>query len=109
MTLYGLKNCDSCRKALLALSTAGHQVKFVDIRISPLDEKQLAALLKSHGEAVLVNRKSLTWRNLENKIRVQPLLYLLTQYPTLIKRPVIYRDENSYVGWSRVVQTAFGL
>jgi arsenate reductase len=49
MILYGLKNCDSCKKALAQLRAAGHEVAFVDIRTEPLDATQLADLLAHHG------------------------------------------------------------
>ena len=45
MKIYGLKNCDSCKKALSQLRAAGHEVAFFDIRTDPLDQSQIADLL----------------------------------------------------------------
>ena len=109
MILYGLKNCDSCKKALAQLRAAGHEVAFVDIRADPLDAKQLADLLAQHGADILLNRKSTSWRNLDETARSLPPQTLLAQNPTLIKRPVIFTETDSFVGWTREVQTAFGL
>ncbi|MGB1758903.1 MAG: glutaredoxin domain-containing protein, partial [Candidatus Puniceispirillaceae bacterium] len=64
MKLYGLKNCDSCKKALSQLRAAGHDIEFFDIRMDPLDQSQIADLLTRHGDQLLLNRKSTTWRNL---------------------------------------------
>ena len=109
MILYGLKNCDSCKKALAQLRFAGHEVAFVDIRTEPMDATQLADLLAHHGADILLNRKSTSWRNLDETSRSLPPQTLLAQHPTLIKRPVIFTETGSFVGWSREVQTACGL
>ena len=109
MKVYGLKNCDRCRKAIDQLLAAGHEVKFFDIRITPLDRLQIAFLLKEHGEKVLVNRKSTTWRNLDNDVRNLPCQDLLERHPTLVKRPIIFSGKGSYVGWGIDEQTACGV
>ena len=109
MRLYGLKNCDSCKKALLQLSSAGHEIAFFDMRTDPLDHSQIADLLIRHGDQVLLNRKSTTWRNLAESDRLLSPTTLLAMHPTLIKRPIIFYDGSSYIGWSRDVQTALGV
>ena len=109
MKIYGLKNCDSCKKALKALQSSGHYVEFIDLRATPVSIEQLQKWLDEHGDAVLVNRKSTTWRGLDDQARQQPVLTLLMANPTLIKRPVIESGDNSFVGWTAEVQTALGL
>ena len=113
MKLYGLKNCDSCKKALKALQSVGQSsgqtVEFIDLRAVPVMAEQLQKWLDEHGDAVLVNRKSTTWRGLDEQARQQPALALLMANPTLIKRPVIESGDNSFVGWTAEVQTALGL
>ena len=109
MKLYGLKNCDSCKKALSQLDAAGHEVDFFDIRTDPLDASQIADLLAIHGEQIMLNRKSTTWRNLPDSDRLLLPETLLAQHPSLIKRPVIFHNDTSYVGWSSDVQKACGI
>ena len=113
MKLYGLKNCDSCKKALKALQSAGQSseqlVEFIDLRATPIAAEQLQKWLDEHGDAVLVNRKSTTWRGLNDQARQQPVMALLMANPALIKRPVIVIGDNSFVGWTAEVQTALGL
>ena len=109
MKLYGLKNCDSCKKALKALQSFGQSVEFIDLRALPVASEQLQKWLDEHGDAVLVNRKSTTWRGLDEQARQQPALALLGVNPTLIKRPVIESGDNSFVGWTAEVQAALGL
>ena len=109
MKLYGLKNCDSCKKALSQLRAAGHDIAFFDIRTDPLDQSQIADLLARHGDQLVLNRKSTTWRNLAESDRLLPPETLLALHPTLIKRPVIFDHDTSYVGWGQDVQTACGM
>ena len=108
MKLYGLKNCDSCKKALSQLSAAGHDVSFFDICTDPLNQSQIADLLARHGDQLVLNRKSTTWRNLADSDRLLSPETLLALHPTLIKRPVIFHHDTSYVGWSKDVQAACG-
>ena len=109
MKLYGLKNCDSCKQALKELQSAGQSVEFIDLRVTSVAVEQLQKWLDEHGDAVLVNRKSTTWRGLDEQARQQPALALLGVNPTLIKRPVIESGDNSFVGWTAEVKTALGL
>ena len=109
MKLYGLKNCDSCKKALSQLSAAGHCIAFFDIRTDPLDQSQIADLLARHGDQLVLNRKSTTWRNLADSDRLLSPKTLLALHPTLIKRPVIFHHDTSYVGWGQDVQAACGM
>ena len=109
MKLYGLKNCDSCKKALSELRAAGYEVAFCDIRTDALDQSQIADLLARHGNQLVLNRKSTTWRNLVELDRLLPPGKLLALHPTLIKRPVIFYNDISYVGWGQESQTAFGI
>ena len=106
MKFYGLKNCDSCKKALSQLQAAGHKIEFFDIRTEPLDQSQITDLLARHGHELVMNRKSTTWRNLSKLDQSLPPEILLALYPTLIKRPVIFHHSSSYVGWGQDVQTA---
>ena len=109
LKLYGLKNCGSCKKALSQLRAAGHDIAFFDIRKDPLDQAQIADLLSRHDKQLVLNRKSTTWRNLAESERLLPLETLLVLHPTLIKRPVIFDYDTSYVGWDQDIQITFGI
>ena len=91
------------------LRAAGHDIDFFDIRTEPLDQSQIADLLICHGEQIVLNRKSTTWRNLPDADRLLSPKTLLAQHPALIKRPVIFHNNTSYVGWNKAVQTACGI
>lgn len=104
MKLYGLKNCDTCRKAAKALPGA----ELVDLRQEPLPEPLLDKALATFGEA-LVNRRSTTWRGLDEAERARPPKDLLRDHASLMKRPLISDGEDLYLGWTADVQKALGL
>lgn len=98
MKIYGLKTCDTCRKAVKASGGV-----LVDVRENPLTQGQLEQFHAAFGEA-LVNRKSTTWRGLSEAERTAPPLDLLAAHPTLMKRPVIEKDGRLWLGWGADVQ-----
>ena len=96
LTVYGIKQCDTCRKALnwLAAEGIGHQ--FHDFRSDGLQVDLLRGWLESSFADKLVNRRSTTWRQLTGRQRSSEgdaQLELLINHPTLIKRPVFVADE----------------
>jgi arsenate reductase-like glutaredoxin family protein len=108
MKLYGLKTCDTCRKATRALQAAGHQAELVDIRASPLSDADRTRFLDTFGEELL-NRRSTTWRGLSDDARAGTPAALLTEHPALMKRPVIEAADGAlYLGWGPQVRAALG-
>ena len=102
MKLYGLKNCDTCRKALKALP----QAQLVDVRAVGVGADVLARALAQFGDA-LVNTRSTTWRALDEAARAQPPLALLQAHPSVMKRPLIETaDGTLYLGWGKAEQAA---
>ena len=109
MKLYGLKNCDTCKKALKEIKKAGKNIEFMDVRDNYMSLDLIQNWLDRHGDGVLVNRKSTTWRNLSHEDRQTPASKLLQAYPTLIKRPIIVVGDHSFVGWNLDVKSALGI
>ena len=110
MRFYGLKNCDTCKKAQKALTGAGVSFEVIDVRADGVPENLLADWVGTIGTEALVNRRSTTWRGLseaEKEAADGPgAASLLSKHPTLMKRPVIVVDDAVYVGWSKDVQAA---
>lgn len=104
MKIYGLKTCDTCRKAIKALPDA----HFVDVRAQGMPSAVMARAYETFNDA-LVNTRSTTWRGLGEDVRNQSHLDLLAAHPTLMKRPLIIDGDVLYLGWSKEVQTALGL
>ena len=113
LTLYGLKTCDTCRKALKALEAAGRDAAFVDLRADERLPQRLPGWLDSVGAASLVNTRSTTWRGLSEAERARAETDpagLLIDHPTLIKRPVIDTADGAvHVGWTPQTRAALGI
>lgn len=101
MKVYGLKNCDTCRKALKSLEGAA----LVDVRVDGVPARVMDQALAQFG-AALLNTRSTTWRGLDDATRIKPPLELLAAHPALMKRPLIEASGKLYLGWGKDVQAA---
>lgn len=103
LTLYGIKNCDTVKKARKWLEAKGVEYQFHDFREDGLDKKDLTLWVEKRGWEAIVNKRSTTWRNLtdkEKEITTNPqAIKLLANNPTLIKRPVIVKNKTLLVGF----------
>ncbi len=109
LTVYSLKSCDTCRGALAALRAAGHEPQVIDIRTDGVPGEVLAALVAGQGPEVLVNRRSTTWRSLDEATRNRAMdpgtaAAVLAGHPTLMKRPVVVAGGVVHVGWGETVR-----
>ncbi len=106
ITVYGIKQCDTCRKALRWLSGQGVEHRFHDFRVDGLDARLLQGWFDSPFAEKLVNRRSTSWRQLTDEQRLlqgETQIQLLTEFPTLIKRPVFVVDDIIAVGFDTKV------
>lgn len=111
MKVYGLKNCDTCRKAKKAFDAAGTQFEFIDVRDDGVTKAQIVRWAKAAGWEKLLNKSSTTWRNLpadqKKDLDRSQAVCLMADHPTLMKRPIVERgDAEVFVGWSKDVQAA---
>ncbi|WP_050931731.1 ArsC/Spx/MgsR family protein [Aestuariivita boseongensis] len=105
MHLYGLKSCDTCRKALKSLEGA----QFVDVRADGVPGDVLEAALAQFGDA-LVNTRSTTWRGMSEEERAGAPVDLLRAHPTLMKRPLIVEEGGQmHLGWTAATRAALGV
>ena len=104
--LYGLAKCSTCLKAQAWLDAHGIECVFQDYRDQPVDPVTLKAWAETLGGwEKLVNRASMTWRNLDDSLKGptsdKAWLSLIAQYPALIRRPVtVYADQSVTVGFN---------
>ncbi len=103
LTLYGIKNCDTVKKARRWLEDHGVEYQFHDFRQDGLDKAQLTGWLEQLGWEAILNKRSTTWRNLSDKDKAistnQQAGKLLLANPTLIKRPVVEKNKTLLVGF----------
>ncbi len=109
MKIYGLKNCDTCRRALKALKAAGHEVELVDVRKDAMKAEELERFFIVFGQD-LVNRRSTTWRKLTEDERKGTAVALMLAHPSLMKRPVILEEGGLLtLGWGKDEQKHWGV
>jgi arsenate reductase len=104
MIIYGLKTCDTCRKAMKALPNA----ELVDVSVLPVPEALLDRALAAFGEKLL-NTRSTTWRGLDDSERAKRPRDLLVAHPKLMKRPLVADGDALYLGWDKTTQSALGV
>lgn len=105
MRFWGLKSCDTCRRAVKELEAAGYEIQRIDVRADGVEAADLERFLAKFGEA-LVNKRSTTWRGMDKTTRAEAPLTLLKTHPTLMKRPVIEHDGALFLGFGADVKGA---
>ncbi|ABR74175.1 arsenate reductase [Actinobacillus succinogenes] len=114
MIVYGIKNCDTVKKALKWLTEHGIEYRLHDYRTEGLEPDFLARAEAQFGWQALVNKRSTTWRNLDENTKKTldkpTALRVLTEHPTLIKRPIILQDDIALIGFDvKAYKQAFRL
>jgi len=103
ITIYGIRNCDTVKKALKWSEEQGFSHQFHDFRKSPLSADTVAGWLAAVGPDILINRRGTTYRKLEEDAK-QALeddgaAALLAEQPTLMKRPIFEMNGRYVVGF----------
>ena len=94
ITLYGIPNCDTVKKARVWLTAQGLAYIFHDFKKQGVPQARLACWASSMGGDKLLNRNGTTWRKLSVADQARAAgadgaLTLMLNYPSLIKRPVV--------------------
>ena len=103
ITLYGIANCDTVKKARTWLNHQGLEHAFHDFKKQGLPEKNLHQWLKEAGGETVLNRKGSSWRKLSaaeqsSVTSAASALPFLLANPSLVKRPVIeWQSKESVV------------
>ncbi len=102
--LWGIKNCDTMKKAFAWLTENGVAYEFTDYKKAGVAAAKLPEWTAKAGWETLLNTKGLMWRKLspEQKTDVDEAkaLSLMAEYPSLIKRPVLEAGDRLLVGFS---------
>lgn len=110
ISVYGLKNCDTCRKALKWLDAEGVEHRFHDVRADGVSEPEISAWAEQAGWETLLNRRGTTWRGLPESDRdgvdEPKAVALMTAHPALIKRPVFDIEGKIMVGFGDLSRDA---
>ncbi|MGI2258373.1 ArsC family reductase [Shewanella sp. GXUN23E] len=101
--LYGIKNCDTVKKARKWLEANDHEASFHDFREQGLDEKTLSHWVNTLGWETVFNKRSTSFRELPDSDKTQldaaKAITLMLANPTLVKRPVLTDGTRVMVGF----------
>jgi Spx/MgsR family transcriptional regulator len=102
-TIYGIKNCDTMKKARTWLEQHGVPHEFHDYKTAGIDRERLEGWCKKAGWEVLLNRSGTTFRKLPEADRAdlneRKAVALMLAQPSMIKRPVLERGAKLIVGF----------
>ena len=98
--VYGIKNCDTVKKAIAYLNDCGIDFQFIDFRQNPISQQVLKKMVDSVGWELLINKRSTTYRSLSEEEKSNINYDLVLKLPTLIKRPVLIQGKKTMVGFS---------
>ena len=102
-TIYGVKTCDTMRKARAWLDAHGVAYRFHDYRAEGIDRARLEGWMRKVGWEILLNRASTTFRDLaaaaKESLTESKAVALMLAHPTAIKRPVLEGNGAVLVGF----------
>ena len=103
VTIYGIKNCDTMKKARAWLDTHGVAYDFHDYKTAGVEPERVEGWAKQVGWETLLNRSGTTFRKLaddeKTSLTEKKALALMAALPTLIKRPVLDLGDRIVVGF----------
>lgn len=104
MIVFGIKNCDTVKKARRWLDDNGIDYQFHDFRKDGLEKSTIEGWLESVEWEVLLNKRGTTWRKLDDprkeNLNQDVAVELMLENPTLIKRPVFVNASDVIVGFN---------
>jgi len=102
LKIYGIKNCDSVRKAVKFLKASNLPYEFIDFRETPVDETMIRKWLEQGSLKKLFNTRGTTYRTLKLKemnLGDDEKITWMAKENMLIKRPVITYDHTILIGY----------
>ncbi|WP_323752035.1 ArsC family reductase [Marinobacter sp.] len=104
MKLYGIKNCDTVKKARKWLDENGIAYEFHDFKKDGLTREKLAEWEQTLSWETLINKRGTTWRKLPDEVRdtmtAQSARQVMLENTSIIKRPVVEHHETVTVGFN---------
>lgn len=101
--IFGIKNCNTMKKAFDWLEDHDVSYDFHDYKKLPVDEDVLELAIKQHGYETVINRKGMTWRKLDEDVKKNldhgTAVRLATEKSSIIKRPLLVKDGQVYLGF----------
>ncbi|MCB1668708.1 MAG: ArsC family reductase [Porticoccaceae bacterium] len=103
ITLYGIKNCDTIKKARKWLDNHDINYRFHDVRADGIDNLAIQHWVDKCGWETVINKRGTTWRKLPEQVQQSTnednVVNLLLEYPAMIKRPVLDTGKIIEIGF----------
>lgn len=103
LCLYGIKACDTMKKARTWLDQQGLKYEFHDYKSAGIDRTHLEAWCNEHGWQTVLNRAGTTFRKLDDEHKADldqaKAIELMLAQPSMIKRPVLDLGDRTLVGF----------
>lgn len=105
LKIYGIKNCNSMKKAFDLLNELGLAYEFHDYKKQGIDAETVKTWLDAQGQEVILNKKGTTWKKLDEAEQQAALsseshlIETLTTHSSMIKRPVLQTEQGFIVGF----------
>jgi len=104
ITVYGIKNCDSVKKARKWLTENHLEYQFHDFRSDGLSAELIQGFMARGDWEKLLNKRSTSWKQLEaaqkENLTEASVMALMLETPTLIKRPVLVTESHFFIGFN---------
>lgn len=104
ITMYGIRNCDTIKKARAWLDGRGIAYAFHDYKTAGIDRGRLEGWCRAHGWEAVCNRSGTTFRKLPAEaaanLNSKKAVALMLEHPSMIKRPVLEVDGQVLVGFA---------
>lgn len=102
-TIYGIKNCDTMKKAFKWLEAEDIGYEFHDYKKQEPNKNILEQAIEAHGWETVINRRGTTWRKLPKTVQdnmdTTKAVKIAMENPSIIKRPLLVYKKKIYLGF----------
>lgn len=107
MKVYGIKNCDTVKKARKFLDEAGVEYSFHDYKKDGVDTEKLAVFVAEFGWDTVLNKRGTTWRKLDEEVQdsvtdAASAIAVMAENASVIKRPIVEGEAKNFIGFDPV-------
>ncbi|MBI1300273.1 MAG: ArsC family reductase [Alphaproteobacteria bacterium] len=106
--IYGIKNCDTMKKAFRWMEDEGIDYDFHDYKKAGIDRSVLENSIDQHGWDVVINKRGTTWRqlpeNMQNSMDQSKAIQVAEENPSIVKRPIFVSDGKTWIGFSEDIK-----
>lgn len=104
ITVYGIPNCDTMKKARRWLEANGVEYEFHDYKKQGVPEKKLKAWVNKAGWDQVLNKRGTTWRKLDDPVKENideiQAINIMLENPSIIKRPILETGDTLLIGFN---------